>query len=78
MRRFRMRTLLLLVVFAALCLAVVVQQRRLAEQQARLQMQAAVIEEMTQRIRGYNGLLAEKESALRASATASGAETAGR
>jgi hypothetical protein len=72
-----MRTLLLLVVFAALCLDVVVQQRRLAEQQAKLQMQAAVIEEMTQRIRGYNGLLAEKEFALRATATAGRAETAG-
>ena len=68
MKRFRLRTLLLLVVLVALCLTVVAQQVRLARQQARLEMQALVIDELTQRMHGYNAMLAEKEYALQQAA----------
>jgi hypothetical protein len=78
MKRFRLSTLLLLVVIAALCLTVAVQQRRLAEYERIIDSNNFTIDEMTNRIRRYNGQIAEMEYALRAATLANGTGKVGR
>ncbi len=46
MKRFRLSTLLLLVVIAALCLALVMQERRAARREAELEFRLVLMEHM--------------------------------
>ena len=46
MKRFRLSTLLLLIVIAALCLALLIQERRAAGREAELQLRYALIEHL--------------------------------
>ncbi len=74
MKRFRLSTLLLLVIIAGLALTVVVQQRQVAGLRKRVFVKDVVIQEMIQRIRGYNGMLANLEFKLRAAGEAKKSE----
>ncbi len=65
---------MLLIVIAAFGVAVVVQQRQLTALRKETDMKGWVIEDMTQKIRGYNGMLAELEFQLRKATVADGSK----
>jgi hypothetical protein len=78
MKRLRVSTLMLIIVIVACGVTVVMQRRQLTALRKETDMKGMVIEDLTRKIRGYSGMLAELEDRLRRADVAEQSKKVGR